>query len=190
MGEFVRKFTLIDVQELWKLVWDTAASCERFRATKIVHQDFSNFVVTNLFSVLLNREDLLTTVKSDSPGDNSAIVVDLKCLKIWDFLGKKWADHSGDWGSYRAPLRSKELQDGRNVPLNFYEASFFRSRPIDWWRKRSVLYTVPRRTKGDEAKNHGTAGCDFIPGGSWTLSWSISWSSKYSLFLTSTPCSG
>lgn len=67
MGEFVRKFTLIDVKELWKLVRDTAASCERFRATKIVHQDFSNFVVTYFFSVLLNREDLLTTVESDSP---------------------------------------------------------------------------------------------------------------------------
>lgn len=66
LGEFVRKFTLIDVQEFWKLVWDIAASCERFRAEKIVHPDFSNFVVTYFYSVLLNREDLLTTAEVDS----------------------------------------------------------------------------------------------------------------------------
>lgn len=75
-------------------------------------------------------------------------------------------------------------------PAKLLWSFFFLSRPIDWWRKRRVLYTVPRRTKGDEVKNYGTSGCDFIPGGSWTFCWSISRSSKYSLFLNSTPCSG
>lgn len=66
-------------------------------------------MVINFFFVLLNREDFLIIVNSDLLGDNSVIVVDLKCLKIWDFFGKKWVDYFGDWGSYCVLLRSKEL---------------------------------------------------------------------------------
>lgn len=53
-------------------------------------------MVINFFFVLLNRKDFLIIVKSDLLGDNSVIVVDLKCLKIWDFFGKKWVDYFGD----------------------------------------------------------------------------------------------
>lgn len=47
---------------------------------------------TELFTLFMRKSPLTASTVSHWP-DTSATVADLKCLKIWDFFGKKWAVH-------------------------------------------------------------------------------------------------